>query len=108
MELCVPVILGPGETPTQVTSTGPSHSQQEAVLNKADVFRNLVGEKTILSSDIILPYNLSHSLCQKALSTIDSEEDAEMALQLSSSLTQALLAYRIKHSTVSVLSYDFS
>ncbi|CAI8037339.1 hypothetical protein GBAR_LOCUS20868 [Geodia barretti] len=32
----------------------------------------------------------------KALSTINSEEDAEMALQLSSSLTQALLAYRIK------------
>ena len=45
------------------------------------------------------------SLSPKALSTINSEEDAEMALQLSSSLTQALLAYRIKTvPTVSSLS----
>ena len=45
----------------------------------------------------------------KALSTINSEEDAEMALQLSSSLTQALLAYRIKTvPTVSSLSLTHS
>ena len=31
------------------------------------------------------------------MSSIESEEDAEMALQLSSTLTQALLAYRIKN-----------
>ena len=35
----------------------------------------------------------------QALSSIESEEDAEMALQLSSTLTQALLAYRIKNVT---------
>ena len=33
----------------------------------------------------------------QAMSSIESEEDAEMALQLSSTLTQALLAYRIKN-----------
>ena len=40
---------------------------------------------------------MNYVLLLKALSSINSEEDAEMALQLSSSLAQALLAYRIKN-----------
>ena len=35
-------------------------------------------------------------------SLVNSEEDAEVALQLSSALTQALLAYRVKSMGVSV------
>ena len=48
----------------------------------------------------------SHSM--QANAQIDNEDDAEKALQLSSALTQALLAYRIKKvsSSVSYVSCD--
>ena len=64
-----------------------------------------VMKKKILYAYAFGSFKVHMFFVPKALSTINSEEDAEMALQLSSSLTQALLAYRIKTvPTVSSLS----